>query len=71
MGDFNIDIKNKTNSNFDKFSNFCNIFSLLNLLKDYTRFTKTHKSCIDLILTNKNTSFDINFFESTGNSFAT
>ena len=42
IGDFNIDVKGKTNLNFDK-SWFCNTFSMSNLVKDYTYFTKTHK----------------------------
>ena len=53
MGDFNIDVKDKTNLNFDKFSEFCDTFSMSNLVKVYTCFTKTHKSSIDLILTKK------------------
>ena len=57
MGDFNIDVKDKRNPNFDNFSEFCNTFSLSNVTKDYTCFTKTHKSSIDLILTNKEHSF--------------
>ena len=59
MGELNIDKKDKTNSNFDKFSGFCNIFSLSNLLKNYTSFTKTHKTCIDFDLTNKKQSFQL------------
>ena len=42
IGDFNIDVKDKTNPNFDK-SWFCNKFSMSNLVKDYTYFTKAHK----------------------------
>ena len=53
MGDFNIDVKDKTNPNFDKFSEFCDTYNMSNLIKDYTCFTKTHKSSIDLILTNE------------------
>ena len=56
MGDFNIDVRDP---NFDKFSEFCNTFSTSNLMKDYTCFTKTHKSSIDLILTNKEHSFQL------------
>ena len=59
MGDLNIDVKDKTNSNFDKFSEFCDTFSMSNLIKDYTCFTKTHKSSIDLILTNKEQSLQL------------
>ena len=86
MGGFNIDMKDKTNPNFDKFSEFCDTFSMTNLIKDYTCFTKTHKSSIDLILTNKEHSFqltkttdrckscsslNINFHEIAGNSSTT
>ena len=59
MGELNIDKKDKTNPNFDKFSGFCNIFSLSNLLKNYTSFTKTHKTCIDFNLKNKKKSFQL------------
>ena len=55
----NIDVKDKTNPNFDKFSEFCDTFSMSNLIKDYTCFTKTHKSSIDLILTNKEHLFQL------------
>ena len=53
MGDFNIDVKDKTNLNFETFSEFCDTFSMSNLVKDCTCFTKTHNSSIELILTNK------------------
>ena len=66
MDDLNIDVKNKTNPNFDKFSEFCDTFSMSNLIKDYTCFTKTHKSSIDLILTNKEHSFQLTKTTETG-----
>ena len=47
MGDFNIDVKDKTNPNFGKFSDFCVTFSMSNLVKDDTCFTKNYKSCIN------------------------
>ena len=53
IGAFNINVKDKTSPNFEKFSEFCDTFSVLNLVKDCTSFTKTKKSSIDLILTNK------------------
>ena len=59
MGDFNIDWKDKINPNFDNFSRFCDTCSMSNQIKDYTCFTKTHKSSIDLILTNKEHSFQL------------
>ena len=39
IGDFNIDVKDKTNPNFDKFSGFCCTFSMSNLVRDYFCFT--------------------------------
>ena len=59
MDDFNIDVKDKTNPNFEKFSKFCDTFSMSNLVKDYTCFTKTHKSRIDFTLTNKQNPFQL------------
>ena len=40
MGDFKIDVKDKTNPNFDKFSEFCDTFSMSSLVKVYTCFNK-------------------------------
>ena len=57
IGGFNNDVKDKANVNFDKFSEFCDTFSISNLVKDHTYFTKTRRSCIDLIITNKEHSF--------------
>ena len=54
IGDFNIDVKDKTNPNFDTFYEFCVTFSMSNLLKGDTCFTKNYKSSIDLILTKTN-----------------
>ena len=68
MGDFNIDVKDKTNPIFDKFSEFCDTFSWSNLIKDYTCFTKTHKSVIDLILANKEHWFQLTKTTETGAS---
>ena len=57
MGDFNIDIKCKgVGSNY--LSDFCDLFHLTNIAKSDTCFTKTHTSLIDLILTNKPSSFN-------------
>ena len=52
MGDFNIDVTNR-GVEFDKLDEFCDLFNLTNLITSPTCFTKTHKSTIDLILTNK------------------
>ena len=56
MGDFNIDITNK-GVELDKLDEFCDLFNLTNLITSPTCFTKTHKSTIDLILTNKESCF--------------
>ena len=52
MGDFNIDVTKK-GIEFDKLDEFCDLFNLTDLVTSPTCFTKTHKSTIDLILTNK------------------
>ena len=39
-------------------SDFCDLFLLTNIAKSDTCFTKTHTSLIDLILTNKPSSFN-------------
>ena len=57
IGDFNTDVKDKTNPNFDTFSEFCDTFRMSNLVKDYTCITKTHKSSIGFILANNEHSF--------------
>ena len=56
MGDFNIDVTKK-GTEFDKLDEFCDLFNLTNLVTSPTCFTKTHKSTIDLILTNKGNCF--------------
>ena len=57
MGDFNVDIKGKgVGSN--NLSDFCDLFHLMNIAKFGTCFTKTHRSPIDLILTNKPSYFN-------------
>ena len=57
VGDFNIDIKCKgVGSN--NLSDFCDLFHLTNIVKSGTCFTKTHTTLIDLILTNKPSSFN-------------
>ena len=56
MWDFNIDVTKK-GTEFDKLDEFCDLFNLTNLVISPTCFTKTHKSTIDLILTNKGNCF--------------
>ena len=43
MGDFNIDFKNKKDSNLEMLNNFFNTFSFINLVECHTCFAKTHK----------------------------
>ena len=57
MEDFNIDIKCKSVGS-NNLSDFCDLFHLTNIIKSDTCFTKTHTSLIDLILTNKPSSFN-------------
>ena len=59
MGDFNIDFKNKEDFNLEKLNNFCDIFSPTNQVECHTCFTKTHKTSIDLLLTNRKSSFQL------------
>ena len=56
MGAFNIDVTNK-GIEFDKLDEFCDLFSLTNLVTSPTCFTRCPKSTIDLILTNKGNCF--------------
>ena len=52
MGDFNIHVTNR-GVEFNMLDEFCDFFNLTNLITSPTCFTKTHKSTIDLLLTNK------------------
>ena len=56
MGDFNIDVTNR-GVEFDMLDEFCDSFNLTNVITSPTCLTKTHKSTIDLILTNKENIF--------------
>ena len=47
------------NLNLEKFSNFCDSFSLMDLVQGHTCPTKTHKISIDLLLTNCKFSFQL------------
>ena len=51
IGDFNINIK-VAGRGLDKPKEFCDLFSLTNLIRKETFFTRDHTSTIDLILTN-------------------
>ena len=56
LDDFNIDTKTKAISQ-KLLEEFCDLISLINLIKSETCHTKTLKSAIDLILPNKTSSF--------------
>ena len=57
MGDINIDSHDCKSIGYKELTNFMTTFSLKNLIKDKTCFSKDHESSIDLILTNKSESF--------------
>ena len=61
MGDINVDMSslNELNVNYYDINEFCDIFSLTNLIKQTTCLTPTakHPSLIDIILTNTPRSF--------------
>ena len=65
MGDFNIDVKLKGNDH-RKLEEFCDMFNLTNLVDSETCVTNSHKSTIDLILTNKTSSFQKTLATETG-----
>ena len=65
VGDFNIDIKCK-GVGLNNLSYFCDLFHLTNIVKSDTCFTKTHASLIDLILTNKPSTFNTALVTETG-----
>ena len=57
MGDFNCDVDNKHENN--KILNFCESFSLTNIVKEPTCFKNPVKpTCIDLIITNRKERFN-------------
>ena len=66
MGDFNTDTKKDNSIPCDKLEEFCDTFNLANLVKSETCFINNHKSTIDLILTNKQRSFQITNVTETG-----
>ena len=55
IGDINIDTHDPNDYGYDKLISLCETFDLKNLIKDKTCFTNTHKSSIDIILTNRPT----------------
>ena len=65
MGGFNVAVANK-GVEFDKVDESCDLFNLTNLVTSPTCFTKTHKSAIDLILTNTRNCFQNTKLTETG-----
>ena len=63
MGDFNIHKKTKDQ---EIFKEFCNLFSLTDLIKSETCHIKAHKYLINLILTNKTSLFQTTSVTKTG-----
>ena len=66
MGDFNIDLNKTDCIGFGKLEEFCNSFSLTNIVKRNTYFAKNSKSTIDLLPTNKPMSFLVTSTTETG-----
>ena len=56
MADMNININNSKSPGYHELIELMNIFDLTNLIKNNTSITGTHKSLIDIILTNKQKS---------------
>ena len=65
MGGINIDVKKVTNQSLEKLNTFCENFGLSNLAKGYTYYSKTQSS-VDLLLTNKISSFQLTKATETG-----
>ena len=65
MGDFNIDI-NSLGNGCQLLDEFCDLFNFSHLVKTPTFFTSSHKSTIDLIMTNKAKVFQKSRFTETG-----
>ena len=70
MGDINVDMSNRntTGAGYADVSEFCDIFSIKNLIKDDTCFSSIakHPSLIDIILTNRSQSFQNSVAMETG-----
>ena len=66
MGDFSIDLNQTDCIGFGKLEEFCDNLNLANIVKRNTCFTKSNKSTIDLLLTNKPMSFQLTNTTETG-----
>ena len=59
MEDFYIDMDKPDSPGYAQLNSFCDIFDLANMINEKTCFTKNHSSRIDLILSNKPSSFQL------------
>ena len=66
MGDFNIDMDKSDSPACAQLNDFCDIFDLANMINEKTCFSKNHSSRIDLILSNKPSSFQLSRATETG-----
>ena len=66
MGDLNIDINKDGTIGHGKLDVFCDPLNATNLVKSETCYTNNHKSAIDLLLTNKSSSFHFTSVTETG-----
>ena len=57
MGDFDIDMDKPDSPAYAQLKDFWDIFELANMINEKACFTKNHPSRIDLILSNKPSSF--------------
>ena len=58
-GDFNTDMDERDSPAYAQLNDFCDIFDLPNIINEKTFFTKNHSSRIDLIFSNKPSSFQL------------
>ena len=56
MGDININSIHPNDSEYSKLQDFCDVFSLNNLINKNTCYTNNHQSSIDVIYTYKQAS---------------
>ena len=66
MGDFNIDLDKPDSLNCPLLNEFCDMFDLSNMINNKTCNTKNHSSKIDLIFSNKPSSFQSSTTTETG-----
>ena len=61
-----IDFKNNKDSNFEKLHKFCDTFTLTDIVACHSYFLKVRKSSIELLLTNRKSSFQLTQVRETG-----